>query len=64
LFDNAATMGTYTLGFKPAGGTATNLVSSSKHILYTDGSTMFDVLEDAGNIKDKRNINSIGQHIS
>jgi hypothetical protein len=44
-------MGTYTLGFKPAGGTATNLVSSSKHILYSDGSTMFDVLEDAGNIK-------------
>ena len=51
IVDNAATMGTYTLGFKPAGGTATNLVSSSKHILYTDGSTMFDVLEDAGNIK-------------
>ena len=51
IVDNAATMGTYTLGFKPAGGTATNLVASSKHILYTDGSTMFDVLEDAGNIK-------------
>jgi hypothetical protein len=44
-------MGTYTLGFKPAGGTATNLVASSKHLLYSDGSTMFDVLEDAGNIK-------------
>jgi hypothetical protein len=43
-------MGTYTLGFKPAGGTATNLVSGSKHLLYTDGSTMFDVLDDAGNI--------------
>ena len=51
IVDNAATMGTYTLGFKPAGGTATNLVASSKHILYSDGSTMFDVLEDAGNIK-------------
>ena len=51
IVDNAATMGTYTLGFKPAGGTATNLVASSKHILYTDGSTMFDVLEDAGNLK-------------
>ena len=51
IVDNAATMGTYTLGFKPAWGTATNLVSSYKHILYTDGSTMFDVLEDAGNIK-------------
>ena len=50
IVDNAATMGTYTLGFKPAGGTATNLVSSSKHILYSDGSTMFDVLDDCGNI--------------
>ena len=51
IVDNAATMGTYTLGFKPAGGTAASLVSSSKHILYSDGSTMFDVLADAGNIK-------------
>ena len=51
IVDNASTMGTYTLGFKPAGGTATNLVASSKHLLYSDGSTMFDVLEDAGNIK-------------
>jgi len=50
IVDNATTMGTYTLGFKPAGGTATNLVAGSKHILYTDGSTMFDVLDDAGNI--------------
>jgi hypothetical protein len=50
IVDNAATMGTYTLGFKPAGGTATDLVASSKHLLYTDGSTMFDVLDDAGNI--------------
>ena len=51
IVDNATTMGTYTLGFKPAGGTATNLVASSKHILYSDGSTMFDVLADAGNLK-------------
>ena len=50
IVDNATTMGTYTLGFKPAGGTATNLVASSKHILYSDGSTMFDVLKDAGDI--------------
>jgi hypothetical protein len=51
IVDNAASMSTHTLGFKPAGGTATNLVSGSKHILYSDGSTMFDVLNDAGNIK-------------
>tara|TARA_R100000426_G_scaffold64410_1_gene44925 strand:- start:546 stop:1547 length:1002 start_codon:yes stop_codon:yes gene_type:complete len=51
IVDNATTMSSHTLGFKPAGGTATNLVAGSKHILYTDGSTMFDVLNDAGNIK-------------
>ena len=50
IVDNAASMSTHTLGFKPAGGTATNLVAGSKHILYSDGSTMFDVLNDAGNI--------------
>jgi len=50
IVDNATTMGTHTLGFKPAGGTATNLVAGSKHILYSDGSTMFDVLDDCGNI--------------
>ena len=50
IVDNATSMSSYTLGFKPAGGTATNLVSGSKHILYSDGYTMFDVLNDAGNI--------------
>jgi hypothetical protein len=50
IVDNATTMGTYTLGFKPAGGTAASLVASSKHLLYSDGSTMFDVLADCGNI--------------
>ena len=49
IVDNATSMGTYTLGFKPAGGTAASLVSSSKHLLYSDGSTMFDVLADCGN---------------
>ena len=50
IVDNATSMGTYTLGFKPAGGTAASLVASSKHLLYSDGSTMFDVLADCGNI--------------
>ena len=45
-----ATSGSYTLGFKPAGGTAASLVAGSKHLMYTDGSTMFDVLADCGNI--------------
>ena len=51
IVDNATTMGTHSLSFKPAGGTGTDLVASSKHILYSDGSTMFDVLKDAGDIK-------------
>ena len=51
IVDNAATMGTHSLSFKPAGGTGTDLVAGSKHILYSDGSTMFDVLKDAGDIK-------------
>ena len=52
IVDNATTMGTYTLNFKPAGGSGTTdgLIAGSKHLLYTDGSTMFDVLDDAGNI--------------
>jgi len=50
IVDNATTMGTHSLSFKPAGGSGTDLVAGSKHILYSDGSTMFDVLNDAGNI--------------
>ena len=52
IVDNAATMGTYTLNFKPSGGTGTTdgLIAGSKHLLYTDGSTMFDVLDDCGNV--------------
>ena len=60
IVDNATTMGTHTLGVKPAGGTATNLVAGSKHILYSDGSTMFDVLNDAGNIKANGTLNVAG----
>jgi len=51
IVDNATTMGTHSLSFKPAGGTGTDLVAGSKHILYSDGSEMFDVLKDAGDIK-------------
>ena len=50
IVDDATTHGGNTLGFKPAGGTAANLVQGAKHILYSDGSTMFDVLADCGNI--------------
>ena len=52
IVDNATTMGTYTLNFKPAGGSGTTdgLIAGSKHIMYTDGTNMFDVLDDCGNI--------------
>ena len=50
IVDNATTMGTHSLSFKPAGGAGTDLVAGSKHILYSDGSTMFDVLKDCGDI--------------
>jgi hypothetical protein len=62
IVDNATTMGTHTLNFKPAGGTGTTngLVAGSKHILYSDGSTMFDVLNDAGNITANGTLNVAG----
>ena len=62
IVDNAATMGTYTLNFKPAGGTGTTdgLIAGSKHILYTDGTTMFDVLDDCGNITANGTLNVAG----
>jgi hypothetical protein len=62
IVDNATTMGTYSLNFKPAGGTGTTdgLIAGSKHILYTDGSTMFDVLDDAGNITANGTLNVAG----
>ena len=60
IVDNATTMGTHSLSFKPAGGSGTDLVAGSKHILYTDGSTMFDVLNDAGNITANGTLNVAG----
>jgi hypothetical protein len=44
--------GPYTLSFGPAGGTAVSLMATTgaKYIIYTDGSTAFDVLADAGNV--------------
>ena len=45
--------GPYSLTFGPAGGTPVTLIAAtgSKYIIYTDGTTAFDVLADAGNIK-------------
>ena len=46
--DDATTHGAYSLTFKPSGGTGVALKEGSKHMLYTDGSTMFDVASDLG----------------
>ena len=54
FIDDATDRGSdYALTFGPAGGTPVTLVSTtgSKYIIYTDGTTAFDVLADAGNIK-------------
>ena len=50
IVDDATTHSGNTLTFKPSGGTGVPLVQGAKHILYSDGSTMFDVLDDCGNI--------------
>ena len=50
IVDDATTHSGNNLTFKPSGGTGVNLVEGAKHILYSDGSTMFDVLDDCGNI--------------
>jgi len=48
--DNQSTMGTYTLTFKPAGGSGVSLASGRKHLIFQDGSTAFDPLADYGPI--------------
>ena len=48
--DNQATMSTYTLTFKPAGGSGVSLASGRKHLIFQDGSTAFDPLADYGPI--------------
>ena len=54
--------GPYALTFGPAGGTPVTLVATtgSKYIIYTDGTTAFDVLADAGNIKAGGTLTSAG----
>ena len=54
--------GPYALTFGPAGGTPVTLVATtgSKYIIYTDGTTAFDVLADAGNIKAGGTLTTVG----
>jgi len=60
IIDDATTRNGYTLSFGPASGTAVALVAGSKHLIYTDGSTAFDVLADAGNIKANGTLQATG----
>jgi len=48
---DSSTRGGHALTFGPAGGTALTLpYTNTKYLVYTDGSTMFDVLSNVGNI--------------
>ena len=48
VFNN--TTGSQTLTFAPTGGTGVALKQGAKTLVYTDGSTMFDVMADLGDI--------------
>ena len=48
VFNN--TSGSYTLTFAPTGGTGVTLKQGAKTIVYTDGTTMVDVMADLGDI--------------
>ena len=48
IFNN--TSGSQTLTFAPTGGTGVVLQQGAKTLVYTDGTTMFDVMADLGNI--------------
>jgi hypothetical protein len=49
VFNN--TSGSQTLTFAPTGGTGVVLQQGAKTLVYTDGTTMFDVMADLGDIK-------------
>ena len=58
---DASTRGGYTLTFGPAGGTALTLpYTNTKYLVYTDGTTMFDVLSNVGNITSGGNLSASG----
>jgi len=48
VFNN--TSGSYTLTFAPTGGTGVELKQGAKTLVYTDGTTMVDVMADLGDI--------------
>jgi len=48
VFNN--TSGSYTLTFAPTGGTGVELKQGAKTLVYTDGTTMVDVMADLGDV--------------
>jgi len=61
IIDDATTRDGNALTFGPAGGTAVTLaVTGAKYLIYTDGSTAFDVLADAGNLVANNNLTVSG----
>ena len=48
VFNN--TSGAYTLTFAPTGGSGIVIPQGSKSVVYTDGTTMYDIMADLGNI--------------
>ena len=54
------TVSNYTLTFKPSGGTGVLIQPGAKHILYTDGSTMYDIGADMGNLKANGTLTATG----
>jgi len=58
---DASTRGGYTLTFGPAGGTALTLpYTATKYLVYTDGSEMFDVMANIGNITSGGSLSATG----
>jgi len=58
---DASTRGGYTLTFGPAGGTPITLpYTATKYLVYTDGTTMFDVLTNVGNISSGGTLSATG----
>ena len=58
---DASTRGGHALTFGPAGGTAITLpYTNTKYLVYTDGSTAFDVLANVGNISSGGTLDASG----
>ena len=61
FINDTSTRAGNTLTFGPAGGTAITLpYTSTKYLVYTDGTTMFDVLSNVGNISSGGTLSATG----